>query len=192
MEQIRVVYETGHEPANHPFVHKYIDLTLKAEAEPGVVLRYRFQRATFGMILADYEHDTGNTERALEILEGLPASRERDFLLCRICAASGRFDRVIELTDGVRGVDAYNGYIGLYRAQAFRERGQISASREVLKPLVTSRTTGASLRHRALIERATGYLMEGKRNMARKDADRILADTSQVEGLSDLVRALSS
>ena len=46
------------------------------------------------------------------------------------------------------------------------------------------------IRHRALVERAKAHLIEGKRPMARKDVERVLAEDFSYEGLRDLLAQL--
>jgi hypothetical protein len=46
------------------------------------------------------------------------------------------------------------------------------------------------IRHRALVERAKSHLAESKRSLARKDIERVLAEDSSYEGLSELLAEL--
>ena len=48
-----------------------------------------------------------------------------------------------------------------------------------------SRSRSATIRHHALHERAENYLAQGKKAMARKDLERILADDSSYQGVRE-------
>jgi tetratricopeptide (TPR) repeat protein len=61
---------------------------------------------------------------------------------------------------------------------AFRQQGFHDAAHEALKEALRSRSRAAPIRHLALSERAENYLVKGKKAMARKDLERILAEDS--------------
>jgi hypothetical protein len=48
----------------------------------------------------------------------------------------------------------------------------------------------APIRHLALAERTQNYLAQGKKGMARKDLERILAEDSGYEGVREQLKAL--
>jgi tetratricopeptide (TPR) repeat protein len=78
----------------------------------------------------------------------------------------------------------------VFRGIAFREQGFHEAAREAFKEALRSKKRDPVVRHRALLERAKSYLNEGKRGLARKDLERILAEDSDYEGLHDLLYQL--
>lgn len=77
------------------------------------------------------------------------------------------------------------------RAEAFRAQGHFEAPRESLEEALRSRSRSGELRQAALIERGKVYLDEGKKGMARKDFERVLAENSDFEGLRELLAAAS-
>jgi Tfp pilus assembly protein PilF len=64
------------------------------------------------------------------------------------------------------------------------------AANEALKEALRSRSRATSIRHHALAERAQNYLAQGKKAMARKDLERILAEDSNYEGVREQLAAL--
>jgi tetratricopeptide (TPR) repeat protein len=78
----------------------------------------------------------------------------------------------------------------VFRGQAFREQGFHDAAHEALKEALRSRSRAAPIRHMALAERAQNYIVQGKKGMARKDLERILAEDSDYEGLREQLATL--
>jgi Tfp pilus assembly protein PilF len=64
------------------------------------------------------------------------------------------------------------------RGRAFRLKGFHDAAHQALKEGMRSRSRAAPIRRHALAELAQNYLAQGKRGMARKDLERILAEDS--------------
>jgi hypothetical protein len=54
-----------------------------------------------------------------------------------------------------------------------------------------ARSLAAPIRHLALSERAANYAAQGKKGMARKDLERILAEDSTFEGIQERLDALA-
>jgi tetratricopeptide (TPR) repeat protein len=79
----------------------------------------------------------------------------------------------------------------VFRGQAFREQGFHDAAHEALKEALRSRSRAAEIRHLALAERAQNYLAQGKKGMARKDLERILAEDSGYEGVKKQLARLA-
>lgn len=102
-------------------------------------------------------------------------------------AALGRWDDVIELTEGLANEDDLTALLCVYRGVAMCERGYLDASLEAFKEALRSRYRAGDIRKLALSERATTYEAHGKKGMARKDLERVLAMDSHFEGLAELV-----
>jgi hypothetical protein len=62
----------------------------------------------------------------------------------------------------------------------------------MLKEALKSKKRAPVVRHRALLERARCYGAEGKRAMARKDLEWIMAEDSTYEGLAAALAELTS
>jgi Tfp pilus assembly protein PilF len=60
-----------------------------------------------------------------------------------------------------------------------------------LKEALRSKSRAAPIRHLALAERAQNYLAHGKKAMARKDLERILAEDSTYAGVRERLAELS-
>lgn len=78
----------------------------------------------------------------------------------------------------------------VFRGIAFREQGLQTASREAFKEALKSKSRGAEIRHKALIERSKTYVAEGKPAMARKDLRRVLAEGASLPEVRQLLAEL--
>lgn len=90
----------------------------------------------------------------------------------------------------MKNEDDASALLCVFRGQAFREQGFHDAAHEALKEALRSRSRAAPIRHHALAERAQNYLAQGKKAMARKDLERILAEDSNYEGGREQLAAL--
>jgi tetratricopeptide (TPR) repeat protein len=112
--------------------------------------------------------------------------------LAELYAQTGRWDDVIELTEGIKNEDDAAALLCVFRGQAFRQQGFHDAAHAALKEALRSRSRAAPIRHLALAERAQNYLGQGKEGMARKDLERILAEDSTYEGVREQLSELSA
>jgi tetratricopeptide (TPR) repeat protein len=111
--------------------------------------------------------------------------------LAELYVAAKRYPDVIELTDGVENTDDATALLCAFRGVAFREQGFQDAANEAFKQALRSRSRDAAIRHLALSERATNYAVQGKKGMARKDLERILAEDSSFEGVKERLAELA-
>jgi Tfp pilus assembly protein PilF len=112
--------------------------------------------------------------------------------LVELYLKAGRFDEVVELTEGMKNEDDASALLCVFRGSAFREQGFHDAAHEALKEALRSRSREAAIRHLALSERAANYMAQGKKSQARKDLERILAEDSGYEGVREQLAELST
>ena len=62
---------------------------------------------------------------------------------------------------------------------------------KLIAPIAPPVARATPIRHLALAERAQNYLAQGKRGMARKDLERILAEDSGYEGVRERLAELA-
>jgi hypothetical protein len=72
------------------------------------------------------------------------------------------------------------------------EQGFRDAAHEAFKQALRSRSRDTAIRHLGLSERATNYAAQGKKGMARKDLERILAEDSTFDGVKERLAELSA
>jgi tetratricopeptide (TPR) repeat protein len=180
--------DRGHEqcsaigPAEDKFVSTYLFTRLKLSIAEGVSAELPIDRDAVELALAELRQNEGNLDGAIDVVEQLEPSTYAAVSLAELYAQTGRWDNVIQLTEGVRNEDDAAALLCVFRGQAFREQGFHEAAHEALKEALRSRSRASEIRHRAFAERAPNFLAQGKKSQARKDLERILADDSSYEG----------
>jgi tetratricopeptide (TPR) repeat protein len=148
-------------------------------------------RDAVGLALAELKQERDDRAGAIDVVEQLEPTTYAAVSLAELYAQTGRWDDVIELTEGIKNEDDASALLCVFRGQAFREQGYHDAAHEALKEALRARSRAAPIRHLALAERAQNYLAQGKKAMARKDLERILAEDSSYEGVRERLAELA-
>jgi hypothetical protein len=184
-------FGTGNDPAADKFISTYLFTRLELSIAEGVSAEVPINRDAVGLALAELKQDAGNLDGAIGVVEQLEPTTYAAVSLAELYAETGRWDDVIQLTEGVKNEDDAAALLCVFRGQAFREQGFHEAAHEALKEVLRSRSRAPEIRHLALAERAQNYLAQGKKAQARKDLERILADDSAYEGVREQLAALA-
>jgi tetratricopeptide (TPR) repeat protein len=185
-------FATGKDPAEDKFVSTYLFTRLELSIAEGVSAELPIDRDAVGLALAELRQNEGNLDGAIDVVEQLEPSTYAAVSLAELYTQTGRWDDVIQLTEGVKNEDDAAALLCVFRGQAFREQGFHEAAHEALKEALRSRSRASEIRHRALAERAQNFLAQGKKSQARKDLERILAEDSSYEGVHEQLSALDS
>jgi tetratricopeptide (TPR) repeat protein len=185
------VFATGKDPAEDKFISTYLRMRLELSIAEGITAELSVNRDAVGLALAELKQDEGDLDGAIDVVEQLEPTTYSAVSLAELYAQAKRWDDVIELTEGIKNEDDASALLCVFRGQAFREQGYHDAAHEALKEALRSRSRAAPIRHHALSERAENYLAQGKRGMARKDLERILAEDSSYEGVREQLAALT-
>jgi tetratricopeptide (TPR) repeat protein len=184
-------FGTGKDPAEDRFVAAYLFTHLELSLAQGVTAELPINRDAVGLALAELKQDHGDLDGAIDVVEQLEPTTYSAVSLAELYAQAGRWDDVIELTEGLKNEEDASALLLVFRGQAFREQSFHDAAHEALKEALRSRSRAAPIRHLALAERAQNYLAQGKKGMARKDLERILAEDSGYEGVRERLADLS-
>jgi tetratricopeptide (TPR) repeat protein len=184
------VFATGQDPASDRFISTYLFTRLALPIAKGVTADLPINRDAVGLALAELKQENEDLEGAIDAVEQLEPTTYAAVSLAELYS-HGRWDEVIELTEGVKNEDDAGALLSVYRGKAFREQGFHDAAHEALKEALRSRTRAAPIRHLALAERAQNYLAQGKKAQARKDLERILAEDSGYDGVREQLATLS-
>jgi tetratricopeptide (TPR) repeat protein len=185
-------FATGRDPAEDKFVSSYLYTRLELSLAPGVSAELPVNRDAVGLALAELKQDGGDLEAAIEVVEQLEPTTYAAVSLAELYSQTARWDDVLALSEGLRNEDDASALLLVYRGQAFREQGLHDAAHEALKEALRSRSRAAPIRHLALAERAQNYLAQGKKKMARKDLERILAEDSDHAGVREQLAELDA
>jgi tetratricopeptide (TPR) repeat protein len=185
-------FATGKDPAEDKFVAAYLFTRLELSIAEGITAELPVNRDAVGLALAELKQDEGDVAGAIDVVEQLEPTTYSAVSLAELYAQAERWDDVVELTEGMKNEDDVSALLCVFRGQAFRAQGFHDAAHEALKEALRSRSRAAPIRHHALAERAQNYLAQGKKAMARKDLERILAEDSSYEGVRDQLAELSA
>lgn len=188
------VFDSARDPAADPFISKYQWQGWRAEINiaVGVTTELPINRDAVGLALAEIRQREGDLVGAIDVVERLEPSAYAAVSLAELYSQAGRSDDVVELTEGLTNEDDATALLLVFRGAAFREQGFHDAAHEAFKEALRSRSRAAPIRHLALSERAENYLAQGKKAMARKDLERILAEDSDYANVRARLAELTS
>jgi tetratricopeptide (TPR) repeat protein len=185
------VFASGDDPRSDPFAQKYVGgAQVTIGIARGVTATLPLDRDAVGLALAELQQATGELPAAIDTVEHLEPSHYAAVSLAELYSLTGRHQDVVELTNGVENIDDSSALLCVFRGQALNELGYHDAAIESFKQALRSKSRAAEIRHLARSERARAYEALGKRAMARKDLERILAEDSTYKGLSERIAAL--
>jgi tetratricopeptide (TPR) repeat protein len=182
------------DPAAHPFMSKYpIDAHFTVHIAEGVTAEFvGINRSVIGLTLGEIYQSDGDLDRAIGVVQQLEPTMYAAVSLAELYAMTGKYDEVIKLTEGIQNEDDASALLCAYRGVAFRQEGYHDAAHESLKLALRSRSRAEPIRHFALSERAKNYLAQGKKSMARRDLERILAEDSDFEDVRERLAELEA
>lgn len=183
-------FATGRDPAADPFISKYVAARFTLKVVEGAAAELGLDRSAVGLALAELHQEAGDIASAVEVVEQLEPTTFAALSLAELYSLAERHDEVVALTNGIANEDDATALLCVFRGVAFREQGFFDAAREAFKEALKSKKREAVVRHRALFERARTYEAEGKRGMARKDLERIMAEDSGYDGLAEALASL--
>ena len=188
---LQFVLDSDRDPGETPFASKYLRALVLVTIAEGVTAELPFGRDAVGLALTELKQDDGDVDGAIETVEHLEPTTYTAVSLAELYAQAKRWDDVVELTEGVSNEDDASALLLCYRGMAFREQGFHDAAHESLKEALRSRSRSPEIRHHALSERAANYEAQGKKAMARKDLERILAEDSGYEQVRERLAELT-
>lgn len=192
MTLLRWVMDSGGEPANDPFVQRYLATNMALGLAEGVTAEFPICREAVGLSLAELLQDAGRITDAIDLVEGMEPTGHTAVSLAELYVLDGDWQQVVALTDGLANKDDATALLLTYRGVAFRETGVPDAAIEAFKLALRAPSRSARVRHLALVERARTLAAMGRKAPARKDVGRVLAEDSTNEAAQALSRDLSA
>ena len=157
-----------------------------------MIVELNLDRDVIGLIYAEVLQSQNLLDRAIDVVEDLYPTQTTALSLADLYVFSKRWQDVIDVSNGVTNVDDATCLLLIYRGVAFREAGYLDAAKESLKEALKSKKRAAVVRHRGHAERALVYMAEGKRAMALKEVEKIMAENPNDEGVKLILSALES
>lgn len=184
-------FASGEEFADHPFVLKYLqEAGVALPLVSGIHITIPLSRDAIGLAAAEAHQNAGDFQSAIATVERTQPTTVTALSLADLYAEDRRWEEVVALTDGLGNSDDATALLLTLRGEALRELGMPTAARECLREALKSRKRSNAILHRALAERASAYVAEGRRAMALKDLERILAEDSTYPGVREALNEL--
>lgn len=176
-----------------PLFRKYLALKgFEVGIAEGVKVELNLDRDAIGLLYAEILQSQNLLDRAIDVVEDLYPTQATALSLADLYVFNKRWQDVIEVSNGVTNVDDATCLILIYRGVAFRETGYLDAAKEALREALKSKKRASVVRHRGHAERALVYMAEGKRAMALKEVEKIMAENPNDEGVKLILSALDS
>lgn len=186
------LFDIGYDPASDAFLNKYVETPeITIPIATGITAAMRWDRQALGLLSAELEQDAGERTRAIAIVEQLEPTTVAAVSLAELYAEEERWGDVVDLTNGLTNEDEAATFLLIQRGTALREQGFFEAARESLKEALRPRSRPIELRNLAWVARGHTYFAEGKKAMARKDYERVLADDANYPGLDEMLAAVA-
>lgn len=186
------LWTTGFRPESDRFLQTYMRRsTATVGIAPGISITMPISRDLIGLTLAEFLQARGDLPGAIGVVESLEPTFPAAVSLAELYNEAGRYVDVIDLTNGVTSEDDFSSFLLAQRGLAFMEQGFFEAAREAFRQSLARRSQAQAIKHHTLAHRAETYRREGKRAMARKDLERILADDPSFPGLSAALAEVS-
>ncbi|MET8521841.1 DUF4236 domain-containing protein [Nocardioides sp. NPDC004968] len=157
----------------------------------GVDVALPLSQEILDLLLVEALQAGGDLDRAIDVAEGLEPTTIAAVSLAELYIDAGRFDDVIEVTNALVNEDEASTFLMVQRAAALRQTGLLEAALEALREALQPRSRPAELRLAAYLERAQVYVAQGKKGMARKDLERVIAADASIPGVRDLLDSLT-
>jgi tetratricopeptide (TPR) repeat protein len=176
-----------------PLFRKYLGLKgFDVGIAEGVVANLNLNRDAVGLLFAETLQSQGDLNTAIEVVEDLYPTQTTALSLADLYLAAKKWEEVIEVTNGITNVDDATCLLLVYRGIAFRETGYKDAAKEALKEALKSKKRTMIIRHRGHAERALTYMADGKRTLALKEVEKIMAENPNDEGVKLILSALET
>ncbi|MFM8961266.1 MAG: DUF4236 domain-containing protein [Actinomycetota bacterium] len=167
---------------------KGFEITLKVA--PGVAIPMQYGFDAFGLSYIEVLQMGGKYEEALSVAESLSPNQATALAVCENELQLRRWKDVLETTEEIENVDDATALLLIYRAIALREQGLFDAAIETLRLARSSKKRNEDVLNKALFERALCYEKLGKKALARKDLEKIIATDSDFPGVLESLSRL--
>jgi tetratricopeptide (TPR) repeat protein len=159
---------------------------------PSVMVEVPFDSLGAALILAEIYQASGNSEKAIGMVENLvdlvPESPALCLSLAELYHGERMWEELATMPTKIENNDDLSAEVLRYKARGLRERGLHDGSLELLKEALKSKKRHPDVLKAARYERALTYEAMGKKPQARKDFERLFAEDSNFEDVAQRVQ----
>ena len=153
----------------------------------GISSPYPFNLTALGLLYSEVLQETGKVKEAKEVVKSLTPTPFTAISLAELNIDLKLYDEVISATEDIEVESDTSGMLQIFRGIAFTLQGFHDAAVEVFKTVIAKRSLSEEVLNRALVERAKCYRAMGKKAMAIKDLEKILAREGDYPEIKELI-----
>jgi tetratricopeptide (TPR) repeat protein len=161
---------------------------------PSVMVEVPFDSLGAALILAEIYQSSGDSEKAIGMVENLvdlaPDSPSLCLSLADLYHEAEMWEELATMPTKIENKDDLSAEVLRYKARGLRERGLYEGALELLKEALKSKKRHPDILKAARYERGITYEAMGKKPQARKDFERLFAEDSSYEDVRQRVESL--
>lgn len=173
------------------FHHHAKGFETNVRVAPGVEVPMQFGIQVIGHFYVELLQLNERFEEALAVAEELLPDQVSALAVCENEVQLKRWKDVLETTEDVENVDDATALLLIYRSIALREEGMLDAAIESIRLARASRKRHEDILNKGLFERSICYEAQGKKSLARKDLEKILATDTDFPGVNERLKSLA-
>ena len=173
----RELWASGYDPTGEEYFTTYeAGYTVEVTWSPGFTSTGPINRFMIGMLVAELEFQIGSIHQAIAIVGELPLNSATRSYRAYLLGQIGEWDAIISLAESqVLNENEMDTLTFIMRGIAVRETGQPLVANVYFQAALAKRSHRTWVRTIGYMERAKSYFAAGKKPMARKDLERVLA-----------------
>ncbi|MDJ0923362.1 MAG: hypothetical protein QNJ77_02270 [Acidimicrobiia bacterium] len=161
----------------HHFVREYLpEAGLTVVIAAGVVVHLPLQRNSLILLLAELYQARSDHDAAIDLLTSAEQTSHVKLSLTELFYESGRFEHVLEATEGVYNDDDITALMLAYRGRALEELGRFEEAIAVLARVLEYPNRAASVKAIALVGRGVIHQNRGEHALAADDFQQALLE----------------
>jgi tetratricopeptide (TPR) repeat protein len=161
---------------------------------PSVTVEVPFDSLGAALILAECYQNSGNSEKAIGMVENLvglvPESPPLCLSLAELYHESEMWEELATMPTKIENKDDLSAEVLRYKARGLRERGLYEGALELLREALKSKKRHPDILKAVRYERGITYEAMGKKPQARKDFERLFAEDSSYKDVRQRVERL--
>jgi tetratricopeptide (TPR) repeat protein len=170
------LYNLGAKLFDHKIVRKYFyQFKATIPIASGITLATDYRNDYLAYTYSEILQALGNPEKALEVIANTEETFYKDVAKVELLIAMKRFEEAVEETEDIENEDEISAVLLIFRAIALRELKEYEIAIETFKLALAKRSRGAEILTFGRFERACTYAEMGKKALAIKELNKILA-----------------
>ncbi len=172
-----LAHADGFVPEKDPFIRRYLpEAGVTVPVAPGVVVEQPLRRTAIALVLAELHQATGDLDDAIAVLQSTERTTHVRLSLAEALFQAGRFDDVVEVTEGIFNDEDVTALTLVFRAAALRRLGRLDDATTAIERALAYENRSTPVLRFARMERARIAAERGDLDVARADVEAILTD----------------